>query len=315
MGDESIVYQQMFALQPESPQAPSATAIVLPNQAQIVDTVPRFEGEGLSEPIATYQGAGRSRRDALPDVVVNPRATLPYGADSLRFYVEGYDLPVGTHLAARVIDPDSVVLWSATVAVRFGGFAPVAFVLNPSDLPVGRAAFEVKALEIGARVASPFLVTFSDQWAIANFAEMVDVLRFFPRQDLVTKLKAAPREQRAQAWRDFYQASDPVPITPENEALEQYFHRVEIASVRFPEPGIPGWRTERGEVFIALGEPDAITESPNQVSAGMHLIQWDYLSLRVTLVFEDDAGFGEYRLTPLSRSDFQRVVARVRREQ
>jgi GWxTD domain-containing protein len=316
--DESIVYQQMFALQPG---IYSASVIVRDRnspayaEAQLIDTIPRFEGEGLSEPITTYQGAGRSRRDTLPDLLVNPRATLGYGSDSLRFYVEGYDLPAGTHLAARVIDPDSVVLWSATVAVRFAGMARVAFVVNPTDLPVGRATFEVKALEIGARVETPFLVTFSDQWAIANFDEMVDVLRFFDRHDLVAKLKAAPREERAAAWRDFYRASDPVPMTPENEALEQYFQRVETASARFPEPGIPGWRTERGEVFIALGEPEAISDVANQVGAGPHVITWDYLNLRVTLVFQDEAGFGEFRLTPQSRSEFQRVVARVRRGQ
>jgi GWxTD domain-containing protein len=164
-------------------------------------------------------------------------------------------------------------------------------------------------------VETPFLVTFSDQWAIANFDEMVDVLRFFDRHDLVAKLKAAPREERAAAWRDFYRASDPVPMTPENEALEQYFQRVETASARFPEPGIPGWRTERGEVFIALGEPEAISDVANQVGAGPHVITWDYLNLRVTLVFQDEAGFGEFRLTPQSRSEFQRVVARVRRGQ
>ena len=74
-------------------------------------------------------------------------------------------------------------------------------------------------------------------------------------------------------------------------------------------------RTERGEVFIALGEPDGISEAANQVGSGVRFIQWEYMSLRLTLVFQDESGFGEYRLTPLSRSEFQRVLARVRREQ
>ena len=316
--DESIVYQQFFVVRPG---IYSASVVVRDRngpayaESQIVDTVPRFEGPALSGPIATYQGTGRSRLDTLPDVVVNPRATLPYGADSLRFYVEAYGLPVGTPLAARVVDPDSIVLWKATATLGSGPVARARFVVNPSDLPVGRASFEVWAPGTEARAASPFLVTFSEQWAIANFSQMVDVLRYFGRRDLVAKLKAAPREQRAEAWQEFYRASDPVPITPENEALEQYFHRVEIASVRFPEPGIAGWMTERGEVFIALGEPDGISDAANQVGMAVRFIQWEYLNLRLTLVFQDDAGFGEFRLTPLSRSEFQRVLARVRREQ
>ena len=191
---------------------------------------------------------------------------MPYGADSLRFYVEAYGLPAGTVLAAtgaRSGHRGGVDRHGDRQPIRIGA-APGSSSI-PSDLPVGRSVLEVEAVGTEARTATPFLVTFSEQWAIANFSEMVDVLRFFERQDLVAKLKAAPREQRAAAWRDFYRASDPVPITPENEALEQYFHRVEIASVRFPEPGIPGWRTERGEVFIALGEPETISDVANQV--------------------------------------------------
>jgi GWxTD domain-containing protein len=316
--DESIVFQQFFVVRPGTY---SVSVLVRDrnssaySESQIIDTVPQFEAPALSGPIATYQGAGRSRLDTLPDLVVNPRATLPYGADSLRFYVEAYGLPAGTPLAARVVDPDSVVLWSATATL---GNAPVArarFVLNPSDLPVGRATLEVSAPGTDVRAASPFLVTFSEQWAIANFSQMVDVLRYFERQDLVAKLKAAPREQRAAAWREFYRASDPVPITPENEALEQYFYRVDIASGRFQEPGIPGWQTERGEVFIALGEPDQMSDAANQLGMAVRFIQWEYMNLRLTLVFQDDAGFGEFRLTPQSRSEFQRVLARVRRAQ
>ncbi len=316
--DESIVFQQFLVLRPG---IYSASVVVrdrngpASSESRIVDTVPQFVGPGLSEPIATYQGSGRARLDTVPNIVVNPRATLPYGADSLRFYVEAYGLPAGTVLAAKVLDPDSVVVWTGTATVSRFGLALARFVVSPSDLPVGRSVFEVEAVGTEARTATPFLVTFSEQWAIANFSEMVDVLRFFERQDLVAKLKAAPREQRAAAWRDFYRASDPVPITPENEALDQYFHRVGIANVRFPEPGIPGWRTERGEVYIALGEPETISDLANQVGAGPRLIEWEYMSLRVTLVFEDDTGFGEFRLTPLSRSEFQRVVARIRRGQ
>ena len=316
--DESIVFQQFFKVRPGT----YTVSVVVRDRdgpasarAEIVDTVHRFEGPGLGGPIPTYQGAGRTRLDTVPDVVVNPRATLPYGADSLRFYVEGYGVPTGTRIAARVLDADSVVLWNAELPLGGGSVGRALFVINPGDLPVGRAAFEVRAVGTPARAVTPFLITFSEQWAIANFAQMVDVLRYFERRELVAKLKAATRDQRAAAWREFYRESDPVPITPENEALEQYFRRIEIANTRFQEPAIPGWQTERGEVFVALGEPDGITEATGQVANGMRLIQWEYLSLRLTLTFQDETGFGEYRLTPLSRSEYQRVLARVRRGQ
>ena len=315
--DESIVFQQFFTV----PPGIYGVSVVVRDrngpaysESQIRDTVRRFQAPALAGPIPTYQGAGRTRLEILPDLVANPRATLPYGAEPLRFYVEGYRLPPGTQLAARVVDLDSTVLWNGTMTLGGGPVASAVFVINPRDLPVGRAAFEVRAPGVADRVATPFLVTFSEQWAIANFEQMVDLLRYFERQDLVAKLKSATHDQRAAAWREFYRASDPVPITPENEALDAYFRRVEIVTVRFQEPGIPGWKTERGEVYVALGEPDEIVDATSQAN-GIRLIQWRYTNLRLTLVFQDETGFGEFRLTPLSRSEFQRVVARVRRGQ
>ena len=43
-------------------------------------------------------------------------------------------------------------------------------------------------------------------------------------------------------------------------------------------------------------------------------IVWSYTQLRLDLFFEDLARFGLYRLTPQSRADFSRVLARVRRQ-
>jgi GWxTD domain-containing protein len=192
--------------------------------------------------------------------------------------------------------------------------ASVRFAVKPRDLPVGRCEFDVREVGAAAHVGTPFLVTFSDVWAVMNFDQMLDLLRYFDQPDLVAKLKAAPRAQRAAAWRDFYTASDPIPITPENEALDQYVHRVDMANHRFQEPGLAGWQTERGEVFITLGDPDGIADAANvMTTTGIHFIQWDYASLRLTLVFQDETGFGQFRLTPLSRSEYQRVLARVRR--
>ena len=318
--DESVVYQQLLAVPPgvytvrvavRDRNAPAAYA-----DTAIVDTVPRLERPGLGWPIPIYQGAGRERLDGMPQLVVNPRATLPFAAESLRFYVEGYGLGRGTRLAARVLDPDSAELWHDTLAlVGDGPVTSAQFAIPPGDLPAGRAELRVEAVGAPARMRVPILVSFSDQWAVANLDEMVTLLRYFARQDLVAKLKAAPHDQRRAMWREFYTASDPVPLTPENEALDDYFHRVELAG-RFQEPGKPGWQTDRGEVFITLGDPDEIFAVASEVTnADQRVIRWEYMNLRLTLYFQDETGFGQYRLSPLSRSEYGRVLERVRRAQ
>jgi GWxTD domain-containing protein len=144
---------------------------------------------------------------------------------------------------------------------------------------------------------------------------MVSLLRYFERQDLVAKLRAAPPDQRPQVWRDFWQATDPVPLTPENEALDEYFRRIQLANQHFQEGADPGWLTDRGEVFITLGDPDEVIDLRGDPSRDAMAIRWNYVQLRLSLLFRDETGFGRYRLTPNSRSEYQRVLARVRRAQ
>jgi GWxTD domain-containing protein len=253
--------------------------------------------------------------DAVPQLVVNPRATLPYGADSLRFYVEGYGLLAGTRVAARAVDPDSLELWHDTVALTGDrALGRAELVITPGVLPVGRAELLVEVVGAGVRARAPFLVSLSDQWAIANFAQVLSLLRYFDRQDLVAKLRGAQPDQRAALWHEFFKATDPALLTPENEALDEYFGRVGMANLRFAEAGGPGWLTDRGEVFITLGEPDETFDLGSDVTAsGARGVRWEYTALRLTVYFQDQTGFGQYRLTPSSRAEYERVLGQVRR--
>jgi hypothetical protein len=87
---------------------------------------------------------------------------------------------------------------------------------------------------------------------------------------------------------------------------------VAVANQRFRDEGIPGWRTDRGEVFITLGDPDQIIDA-SSTNQG-RTIQWEYIQLRLVIYFWDETGFGRFRMTPESRSEFDRVLARVRRQ-
>ena len=316
--DESIIFQQFVVLRPG---AYTVHVAVRDRNGpafsgdDVLDTVPRLDGGTLGSPVAIYRGPGRAGLDAVPQLVVNARATLPYGGDSLRFYVEGYGLPPGTRVAARAVGPDSLELWHDTVAlVGDRALERAELVIAPGAMPVGRAELLVEAVGAGARVRAPLLVSLSDQWAITNFEEIASLLRYFDRQDLVAKLHAASPETRATLWHEFFTATDPVPLTPENEALDEYFGRLGIANVRFQEAGVPGWLTDRGEVFITLGEPDDVFDLGSEVTAsGARGVRWEYTALRLTLYFQDQTGFAQYRLTPASRAEYQRVLAQVRR--
>ena len=319
--DESILFQGFLTL---APGAYTANVMIRDRNSPAVsrrdrtDTVPRFTGPALSTPIPFYEGSGRDSRGDRPRLLANPRATLPYGADTLRFYVEGYGLPTGTRLAVAAVDQEENELWRDTLTLEdAAGFAHGTVKLAATMLPVGEEELRLETVGGAAQIRTPFLVSFSSQWVITNYAEMVSLLRYFDRQDLVTKLRDAPLEQRAAAWREFWSATDPVPLTPENEAVDAYLRRVQVANLRFQEAGRPGWLTDRGAVYITLGEPDEVLDFSSTAAsrASAQGIRWTYNTLRLVLLFQDLTGFGRFDLTPSSRADYFQVLARVRRSQ
>ena len=319
--DESVIFQEFVTL----PPGPYTVSVMVRDRngpafarTERVDTAPAlWRRPGLTRPISVYQvtGGGRTQTGIAPALLANPRATVPYGTDTLRFYIEGYGVSASSRLVARVVDESDRELWRDTVALRGdAGVASATIAVAPERLAVGQAELETSLAGSGDTTHGGFLVSFSNQWVITNFEEMVSLLRYFDAQRWVDSLRKASQTNRPAVWRDFWKATDPVPLTPENEALDDYFRRVQRANVRFGDEGEPGWLTDRGEVFITIGEPDEILDLSNGMDrSGLRAIRWTYSSLRLVLYFQDQGGFNHFKLTPTSRAEYQRVLARVQR--
>ena len=317
--DESIIFQQFVTVPPGTYRVSvtvrdrNGPAVA---RAERVDTAPRFASPVpiMTRPVAVYTAEGRHQRADLPKLVANPRATLPYGSDSMHFYIERYGGGPSA-LMARVVDGADKELWRDSL--RLTGGANLAYgtiIVAPGKLPVGQAELQAIPAGGGDTTRTRFLVSFSNQWVITNFDEMASLLRYFERQDWVDSLRRSSAERRPEVWHEFWKATDPVPFTPENEALDDYFRRVQAANIRFQDEGEPGWLTERGEVFIGLGEPDEMLDMSNGMDrSGLRVIRWTYNTQRLVLYFQDQTGFSRFRLTPSSRAEYQRVLARVRR--
>ena len=68
-------------------------------------------------------------------------------------------------------------------------------------------------------------------------------------------------EERVQFIDRFWERRDPTPETIENEYKEQHYRRLAYAN-RFFAAGRPGWKTDRGRIFILLGPPEQIDSDP-----------------------------------------------------
>lgn len=312
--EESVLFQQSFHLMPGRYTvtiAVSDRASPSQSRAQAVYLAPDFAPGSTSEPMIVYQVTGRDSPRQPLSILLNPRGAVSYGGDTLLAYIEGYGFPKPTKVPFEVRDEFDKLVYSDSLL--FQGVHPVEshiVRLAPDSQPLGEIVLAVGS-DVERR-ATTALVSFSQGWVLTNYDEMLSLLRYFGRDNWVDSLRRTPQEQRSTVWREFWIATDPNRATPENEALDVYFARVQTANSLFRDEGVPGWRTDRGEVYITLGPPEEVFD--NRTDAEGRFIAWSYIQLRLDLFFEDLARFGHYRLTPQSRADYSRVLVRVRRQ-
>jgi GWxTD domain-containing protein len=120
-------------------------------------------------------------------------------------------------------------------------------------------------------------------------------------------------EEREQFIEQFWERRNPNPGSPENEFKEEYYRRIAYANEHYAS-GIPGWKTDRGRIYIMWGPPD---ENDSHPSGGTYdrpmsegggttetypFEQWRYryidgIGTNVVLEFVDTTMTGEYHLT------------------
>src|SRR5262245_18055062 len=109
---------------------------------------------------------------------------------------------------------------------------------------------------------------------------------------------AAERDEFIQR---FWQVRDPIPETAVNEFKEEHDKRIRAANEKYRESR-PGWMTERGRMYITLGEPQDVMSYPNNYDL-FPLEIWYYYNVDIPLfpnalqfIFFKRNGAGEYRL-------------------
>lgn len=309
--DESILLQQELKVLPGDYVLTVRVADRTTGQAGVITdsiSVPAFGPGSYTAPILAYEVRGRGSPSDSVALVLNPRGSIAYGSDTLLIYLEGVGYTAPTTVPVQVRDArDSVIL---RTDMRFSGTQPLesqVIRLAPDSVPLGELQVVVGPdTDYKSRSA---VISFSGNWLITNFDDLLSLLRYFGEDHRVAQMRDASPEYRVELWREFFRTTDPNRLTLENEALDAYFGRLAAANALFRDEGIPGWRTDRGEVYVTLGPPDEVYDA-SPVQQG-RFVRWAYYDLRAALIFHDPTGFGRYRLTPESRSEFERVRGRV----
>jgi GWxTD domain-containing protein len=125
-------------------------------------------------------------------------------------------------------------------------------------------------------------------------------------------------EERDSFIEAFWQRRDPTPDTEENEYKEEHYQRIAYANEHFAA-GIPGWKSDRGRIYIMYGKPDendshpsgGTYERPMEEGGGetstFPFEQWRYRYLEgigqeVIIEFVDTCMCGDYHMT-MDRSE------------
>jgi GWxTD domain-containing protein len=126
-------------------------------------------------------------------------------------------------------------------------------------------------------------------------------------------LQLDTNEEREQFIEQFWLRRSSNPDLPDNDFKEEHYRRIAYANEHFAS-GIPGWKTDRGRMYIMWGPPDEIDSHPTGGTYDRPMEEgggststypwetwrWRYLEgigENIILEFVDPSGSGEYHLT------------------
>lgn len=144
-----------------------------------------------------------------------------------------------------------------------------------------------------------------------------DVRWIITDEELSAFKKLTTNAERDTFIEGFWQRRDPTPDTAENEYKEEHYRRIAYANEHYAA-GMPGWRTDRGRIYIMFGPPTSIDSHPmggpyqrpaeegggSTTTFPFEVWRYRYLEgigQEIEIEFVDDCGCGAYEMT-LDRS-------------
>src|SRR5271155_3611374 len=140
-----------------------------------------------------------------------------------------------------------------------------------------------------------------------------DVTYIITPEERSAFLRLQTNEEREQFIEQFWLRRNPDPDSPENSFKEEHYRRIAYTNEHFAS-GIPGWKTDRGRIYIMWGPADEVDSHPSGGSyerpanegggetSTYPFEDWRYrylegLGENVEIEFVDPTMTGEYHLT------------------
>jgi len=192
--------------------------------------------------------------------------------------------PIHRHLCSKGVDSAWTALLAVVIVVAT---AMAAFAVAP---PARSQQSSAAPQQQKSRAeASPY-----ERWLTE---EVVYIITAKERADY---LKLTTDEARENFIEQFWERRNPNPGSKENEFKEEYYRRIAYANEHFASSIRPGWKTDRGRIYILYGPADEVESQP---AGTPPFEEWRYryidgLGTKVVFKFVDRKGAGEYQLVP-----------------
>jgi GWxTD domain-containing protein len=147
---------------------------------------------------------------------------------------------------------------------RKPGASCVQSVMLPiADLKSGLYTLTVRVFDNASATYAEATGRFNMQWNIFSFKdkkfeEILEQLQYVAGDGEFKKLARLPEADRQRGLFEFWQHRDPTPGTPRNEAMEEYYRRLNYANACFKWRRGEGWKSPQGQIYITYGPPDYV---------------------------------------------------------
>jgi GWxTD domain-containing protein len=178
-------------------------------------------------------------------------------------------------------------------AVIFFATAAVSLAAWQSDAPKKTSSATQEHVDASARSSY-------SKWLDEDVVYIIDDAERAAFQNLTTN------PERDEFIAQFWQRRNPTPGSPQNKFKEEHYRRIAYANKRFrTESGAPGWRTDRGHMYIVYGPPDEIDDHAKGQQKAFATDGWLYHHIdgigdNVSFTFVDRSGAGDFHLAPES---------------
>ena len=257
-------------------------------------------------------------------VVPNPMGIISENDTSMYIYAELYNLSFDGSpddsftLGYKILNNDGSLYheFAEFVQSKPGSSSVISNILDIAGMKPGRYTLRLVARDLKSRNADstsrqfvvfplsgelPQFVKYVEKnpYDTAGLETRVNLVKFLLAPQQLATLSTLNDSGKMRFIEQFFRDQDPDPSTEKNEFLDDVYGRYLYANGNFSStPRLnDGWKSDRGRILMQYGRWNDREEIP-MPSFSKPLEKWTYYSIQggVVFIFEDERGFGDYRL-------------------